>query len=108
MVCAHLENGAADILPHKLLDGLGSSSDAYLEAVALSVAGLELLGGAQAAERSVDHDAHPRAQSLTLHHAGHVCVGVDTSNTPVCSDCHTQYTTGILSKPHSVYYWYTE
>ena len=64
-----LRDRGGEVLPDKLLDWLQLSTDAKLQPISISVPTLQLLGGPQATERSVDHDPHSRAEGLALGHA---------------------------------------
>ena len=58
-----------EVVAEKLssLDMKGRSCS-YFEPIALPIFGLELLRRAQAAQVAIDHDAHSRAEGLTLCH----------------------------------------
>lgn len=68
-VLPDLDHSGGEVLPDELLDGLQRPRHPQLQAVAIAVLALQLLGSAEAAEGAVDHDAHPGAQRLALRHA---------------------------------------
>lgn len=57
------------VLSDELLNWLQLSAHPQLQPVPVAIATLELLWSPEAAEGSVDHDAHSGAESLALCHA---------------------------------------
>ena len=71
------------MLSDELLNWLQLSTHPQLQPVPIAIATLELLWCPEAAEGSVDHDAHSGTESLTLCHA------VSGEEDRLACSCHT-------------------